>query len=204
LKGLRKEAMFFGCYARDYLLNNVAEKLNIPLYLLRYAYHQEMEDVILNNEISEELLKERFKNHIYYYEEGSGKKILTGDDAQNFIKSLTWRKFKIDKKIPEIKGMCASPGKAKGKVSVINVPSDMAKMQRGNILVSDATNPNLMPAIRKAAAIVTNVGGITCHAAIVSRELKIPCLIGAKFATKILHDGDMIEVDASNGIVIKL
>jgi len=58
-----------------------------------------------------------------------------------------------------------------------------------------------MPAIKKASAIVTNVGGITCHAAIVSRELKIPCIIGTKIATKVLKDGDLVEVDAQKGIV---
>jgi len=66
------------------------------------------------------------------------------------------------------------------------------------------TNPNMMPLIRKAKAIITDEGGITCHAAIISRELNIPCIIGTKIATKVLKDGDRVEVDADKGIVRKL
>jgi len=97
--------------------------------------------------------------------------------------------------------MPASPGKVKGIVAIINVPEEMKKMRQNNILVSEATSPDLLPAIKKASAIITNVGGITCHAAIVSRELGIPCIIGTKIATKVLKDGDLVEVDAEKGIV---
>jgi len=74
-------------------------------------------------------------------------------------------------------------------------------MQKGDILISIATNPDLVPAMKIAGAIVTDVGGITCHAAIVSRELNIPCVVGTKIATKALHEGDLIDVDATHGIV---
>ncbi len=86
-------------------------------------------------------------------------------------------------------------------VKIINTTDDIKKMQQGDVLVSYATMPDLMPAIRKAAAIVTDQGGITCHAAIVSRELGIPCIIGTNKATKVLKDGDLIEVNASHGRV---
>ncbi len=80
----------------------------------------------------------------------------------------------------------------------------MHKMQKGDILVSIATNPDLVPAMKKAAAVVTEQGGVTSHAAIVARELRIPCVIGTKIATKVLKDGNKIEVDATKGIVRKL
>ena len=63
------------------------------------------------------------------------------------------------------------------------------------------TTPDMVPIMKKAAAFVTDEGGITCHAAIVSREMKKPCIIGTKIATKILHDGQLVEVDANRGIV---
>ena len=63
------------------------------------------------------------------------------------------------------------------------------------------TTPDFVPLIRKASAIITNEGGITCHAAIVACELKKPCIVGTKIATKILRDGDLVEVDANNGVV---
>ena len=92
-------------------------------------------------------------------------------------------------------------GKATGKVRIIIRPGDMHKMSKGDILVSIATDPDIVSAMKKAAAIVTEQGGVTSHAAIVSRELNIPCVIGTKIATKVLKDGDLIEVDASKGII---
>ena len=80
----------------------------------------------------------------------------------------------------------------------------MEKFKRGDILVSPATNPNILPVMKIAAAIITDEGGITCHAAIVSREFKIPCVVGTKIATKVLKDGDLVEVDAEKGVVRKL
>lgn len=80
----------------------------------------------------------------------------------------------------------------------------MKKFQKGDILVSVATDPDIVPAMKKAAAIVTEQGGITSHAAIVSRELGIPCIIGTKIATRVLKDGDMVEVDANKGTVKKI
>ena len=77
-------------------------------------------------------------------------------------------------------------------------------MQKGDILVAPTTGPEMMTAIQKASAIVTDEGGLMSHAAIVSRELKIPCIVGTKYATKILKDGDIIEVDANNGVVRKI
>jgi len=200
LKGYRKDALFFGCYSRDFLLKEVAKRVNLPLRLLRYVYFDEMEEVILKGKTSKSLLRERFNYHVYYYQEGKGKKILVGKEAQRFVQNLKWKEIKI-KKVHELKGMPASPGKVKGIVAIIDVPEEMKKMRQNNILVSEATSPDLLPAIKKASAIITNVGGITCHAAIVSRELGIPCIIGTKIATKVLKDGDLVEVDAEKGIV---
>lgn len=78
---------------------------------------------------------------------------------------------------------------------------DNKKVKKGDILVSPMTTSAFMPAIKKATAIVTDEGGITCHAAIVSRELNTPCIIGTKIATQVLKDGDIVEVDANKGIV---
>jgi pyruvate,water dikinase len=96
------------------------------------------------------------------------------------------------------------PGLVRGAVKIILNPTDMAKMKQGDVLVAIATNPDVVPAMKKAAAIVTEQGGVTCHAAIVSRELGIPCVIGTKIATRVLKDGDEVEVDAARGIVKKL
>jgi len=78
------------------------------------------------------------------------------------------------------------------------------KVEPGDIIIAPMTSPDYVVGMRKAAAIVTDEGGITCHAAIVARELKVPCLVGTKKATKVFHDGDLVEVDATKGIVRKV
>jgi len=105
-----------------------------------------------------------------------------------------------------LKGTVASLGPAsiKGRVQIILKNDQVGNFKAGNILVTVMTSPFFVPAMKKAAAIVTDEGGLTCHAAIVSRELEIPCIIGTKFASKVLHDGDLVEVDANRGIVKKI
>ncbi len=104
-----------------------------------------------------------------------------------------------------VKGLPASPGKAAGKAHVILDPSRIDEFKEGEILVTTMTAPDWVPAMKKAKAIVTDAGGMTCHASIVSRELGIPCIVGTKSrsteATTTIHDGADITVDATNGVV---
>ena len=108
------------------------------------------------------------------------------------------------KQVRELRGQAVSSGTATGRVRVILSPKQAGKMKGGEVLVTTMTSPDFIVAMRKAVAVVTDVGGITSHAAIVSRELKIPCLVGTNIATKILKDGDRVEVDADKGIIRKL
>ena len=80
----------------------------------------------------------------------------------------------------------------------------MDQFKEGMILVTPMTAPEYLPIMKKSLAIITNEGGITCHAAIVARELKKPCIIGTKIATQVLKDGDMVEVDADSGTIRKI
>lgn len=102
-----------------------------------------------------------------------------------------------------IKGLGASPGLGSGKVQIIFSTEELDKVKEGDVLVTTMTNPDMVPAMRRASAIVTEEGGMTCHAAIVSRELGIPCIVGTSEATKVLSDGDEITVDGSRGVVYK-
>lgn len=103
--------------------------------------------------------------------------------------------------VKELKGSIAYKGIVRGKVKIVNTIDDMKKFEDGSILVSIQSSPSIMPALIKCSAIVTDEGGIMCHASIISRELKKPCVIGTKIATKVLKDGDMVEVDANIGII---
>ena len=103
--------------------------------------------------------------------------------------------------IQEVRGSVAFKGLVKGIVRVVRNISEIQNFQDGEVLVANQTTPEYVPAMKKALAFVTDQGGITCHAAIVAREMKKPCIIGTKIATKVLKDGDMVEVDANTGIV---
>jgi len=103
-----------------------------------------------------------------------------------------------------LRGSIAYPGKTKGIVKIIRKMNDLNKLNKNEILIASMTDPRYLLVMKKAAAIITNEGGITCHAAIVSRELKKPCIIGTKIATHIFKNGDRVEVDANKGIIRKL
>jgi len=116
-----------------------------------------------------------------------------------------WNRLFLEKEsfssTKEMKGMVGNKGKVTGKVRVIIDMEDLFKFNIGEILVTSMTRPEFAPLMKKAAAVITDEGGITCHAAITSRELGKPCIIGTKIATKVLKDGDLVEVDADKGIV---
>ncbi|MCX8196812.1 MAG: phosphoenolpyruvate synthase [Candidatus Micrarchaeota archaeon] len=99
------------------------------------------------------------------------------------------------------KGLGASPGVGKGRVVILASPKEIGRVQKGDVLVTEMTTPDFVPAMKKAAAIVTNSGGMTCHAAIVSREMGIPCIVGTKNATTVLKEGQLVTVDATRGII---
>lgn len=100
-----------------------------------------------------------------------------------------------------MRGQAASVGMASGPVKIIHSPSEIDKILEGDVLVTEMTTPDYVPAMKRAAAIVTDAGGRTCHAAIVSRELGIPCVVGSGSATTDLKDGQIITVDGKNGLV---
>ena len=100
-----------------------------------------------------------------------------------------------------VKGLAASPGIGRGKVRIVEDLTNINQVEDGDVLVTGMTNPDMVPAMRKCAAVVTDEGGRTCHAAIVSRELGIPCIVGAKSATKDLTEGQFVTVDSTRGVV---
>ncbi|MBK6508903.1 MAG: phosphoenolpyruvate synthase [Haliea sp.] len=100
-----------------------------------------------------------------------------------------------------VTGLGASPAVASGKVRVLSSPEQRAQLLDGEVLVAPMTSPDWVPTMRRAAAVVTDSGGMTCHAAIVSRELGIPCIVGARTATSVLRDGEVVTVDGRRGQV---
>ena len=130
-------------------------------------------------------------------------------DEEYFILPLDKTKEILEVIIPKddlgdlkiIKGSIASKGIARGVAKLVLSFKDLDKVKEGDILVAVETIPEFLSAMRRAAAFVTDQGGVTCHAAIVSREFGVPCIVGTRFATQKIKDGDLVEVDADNGIV---
>ncbi len=104
----------------------------------------------------------------------------------------------------ELEGVVVCNGLVNGNVKIVASRDDLSKVHKGDILITSMTTPEMIAVMKMAAAFVTDEGGITCHAAIIAREMKKPCIIGTKIATKVFKDGDLVEVDADKGIIRKV
>jgi phosphohistidine swiveling domain-containing protein len=202
LKAYRKDCFFYGMYVLDMLLKDIALRLHLSLKQIRFMAYWEIPNALKKGNFNEGILNKRIKFSILY-KKNNKNYIYTGEKAKKFLSNI---KIEKEKKVltNKLSGTCACVGKTKGKVKIINLPEEMGKMNEGDIMVSHTTFPSLVPAMKKASAIITDDGGITCHAAIVAREMKKPCIVGTKSATHILKDGDLVEVDAENGLVKKI
>jgi len=198
MKAYRREMQTLSYYYIENILREIGRRLHLSLAQVRMLLPEEISLGLKKNVINYNLINQRLKFMVYGY--NPTKFCYDSSKAKNLIKQEIKLEEKVGK-VNKLEGDTASPGRAKGKVAIINTPDDIPKMQSGNILVSASTNPNLMPAIRQASAIITDEGGLTCHAAIVSRELGIPCVVGTKIASRVLKDGDKVKVDADKGVV---
>jgi len=178
------------------LLLELAKKKGLKYEELLYCTIKE----VLSREIpSKQVLQKRMKNFALV-EIGEKQIVLTGSEAKKLCNQFEEKLLKAG----ELKGKTACTGKARGVCKIILKKSDYGKFQEGDVLVTSMTTPEMMPLLKKASAFLTDEGGITCHAAIVSRELNKPCIIGTKIATRVFKDGDVVEVDAGKGVVKKI
>ena len=202
-KPRRKDYQSKSYYHFEKLLLEIARRLSLSLRQARCIPPEGLSNALNTGKVDIDLINNIYNSHACLPNDDNTISILVGKEAQQFLQSnIKEEQEKI--KVNVINGSCAYHGKVTGKVTIINIPAEMAKMQQGDILVSIATTPAIVPAMKKAAAIVTDEGGLTCHAAIVSRELAVPCVVSTKIATKILKNGDWIEVDADKGVVKRL
>ena len=183
------------------LFIEVASRLDLSLKQLGALLREEI-IYLLNTGRKPNYLEiaKRLKNHILLMKKGK-LNLYSGKEAKKVIARELRKKRDKRFEAQNIKGIIGSPGYTRGKVSIVLVKNDLAKVKRGDIMVSITTHPDFVPAMRLCRAIVTDEGGILCHAAIISREIKKPCIIGTKIATKVFKDGDLVEVDANKGIV---
>ena len=162
-------------------------------------YQVTLDEISTNNIPSVKELKKRQKGYAF-----TNSTLFSGQGFKEMEKKFNIRfakEPKIKSNIKEFKGSVACNGIVRGKVRRLMTRVDVKKLLKGEVLVSPMTMPDYLPAMIKASAIITDEGGVTSHASIVAREMNKPCIIGTKIATQVLKDGDLVEVDADNGVV---
>lgn len=181
-------------YKRD-LFNQIARQINLKTEDIFYLLPKEIEGILKNKKkVNKDIIRKRKKGFAILLIKGKISKPIIGIQ----LKKLKREKIRYRN---IIKGSSANTGKVYGKVRVIFGVNDLSKFNEKEILVTNMTTPDYLFAMKKAAAIVTDIGGITSHAAIMSRELNKPCIIATQDATRVLKTGDLVEVDANKGII---
>ncbi len=183
-------------YKLKILLTEIGERSSFSLEQVAFLTTEEIQDVLNTKmEINGDKINKRIKNSAYVF---LNQKLHIITDEKVLIEidnTLTQNKTNI------LTGTGAYPGKVTGVVRIVLSNNDFHTFLPNEILVTSTTRPDYVPVMQKAAAFITNEGGLLSHAAIMAREMKKPCIIGTKLATQVLKNGDMVEVDAEKGIV---
>lgn len=189
------------CILHRYIFKAIAERLCLEPVLCSKFSERELWRALKagSGKTLKKVLPERFAA-VCTVTDAKGIHVFSGERAAKFYKKFSERASNAK----EFRGKTVSLGMARGRARVLKTPADMGKMEKGDILITTMTTPDYLPAMKKAAAIVTEEGGLTSHAAIISRELKIPCIVGVKGATQVFKDDDVVEVNADKGIVKKI
>ncbi|MEK6922033.1 MAG: PEP-utilizing enzyme, partial [Nanoarchaeota archaeon] len=193
--------VLYAFYHDDFggLFKKMQEKINLPKKLIGFMFPDEIRESLRKQKatMNKKELEERRRLSILLVEKKKARYIV-GKEAEKMYEELQKSETKQQS---EIKGQTAYPGKVQGTVCKVETYAELKKIKQGDILVTPMTSVTYVPYLEKVAGIVTDEGGIICHAASIAREMKIPTVIGTKIATKILKDGDLVEVDAEKGIV---
>ena len=195
----RRYAQLFALYKMTAIVEEIGRRLGLTLKQTRFMKTSEVEAGLSGGSVDMDEIKRRVEFSVSYADK-NGRVFYSGAEAKKAAELIKGKEQDLSG-IKELKGQVGCQGMATGTVKVVNVIEDMKKMEEGDILVAISTQPDLLPAMKKAAAFVTEQGGVTSHAAIVAREMNTPCVIGTKIATKVLKDGMKVEVDATKGIV---
>jgi phosphohistidine swiveling domain-containing protein len=184
----------------NHLMRRIGEFFKLTGRQAADLYPSVIEDCLLHDVVDlTEYKKDEENLRSFRTIEPEGYTAYFDDDAEPFLSII-----ESEEVSDELRGDSACGGVVIGKVKVLKNSDEISKVDKGDILVTTMTTPDFVPAMRKAAAIITDEGGITCHAAIVSREFGIPCIINTKSATRLLKDGEMVEVDANTGIIKRI
>jgi len=196
-RNYRTEKLYEGLFYLEKLWDKLSDNYSLLTHSLGYYLLEEIDALFLQGEkVSDKIITERKKGYGFLLHDNEIS-LITG-------KELIYKKSSYtvtDRKAKEFTGMSACRGIIRGNAKIILRASEQDKIQDGDILVTKMTTPDFLPSMKRASAFITDEGGITCHAAIMAREMNKPCIIGTKIATQIILDGNLVEVDANKGIV---
>jgi len=197
----RKKRTLLFTHCASLLLKEIGRRFGQSLAAMCYLTHDEVNELLAGKVFPPTELLARSKK-TFIYQKGNHYEIFSGARAALAVKQIF--KDADHSSIQDFRGLTAATGKVRGRAKIVKSVKEINKVKPGDILVAVMTRPDYIIGLKKAAAIVTDEGGVTCHAAIIARELGIPCIIGTKIGTKVLHDGDLIEVNANHGWVRKV
>lgn len=189
----------------SFLLKEIANRLSVSWDELCSMRYQEILSFLENgfpDQAFKERLKRRLTDHAMVLENNEITLIEDEKLKEYYLKNKEKQGELLE--IRELSGQAVSPGVVRGTAKLVFSTKDLKSINKGDILVTAMTTPEFVTAMEKASAIVTDDGGILCHAAIVSRELHLPCVVGTKKATKAFKNGNTLEVDGTNGIVRRI
>ena len=188
-------------YAFELMFVHLGKQLALPLTFFRYCLREEILQLLTGHKVDTvEIIKRR--NGVLKIVDRHKTRFIPARQIDQTLRKVLEKETVVKQDF--VDGQVAFAGRARGRARLVFGIPDLGKVTHGDILVAVTTTPDVLPAMSRAIAFVTDSGGITSHAAIVAREMKKPCVIGTKFATKIFKDGDMIEVDANKGTVRKI
>lgn len=195
----RKKVILMGIHILDRITQKISQMTKIEYGFLGTLRIPDLaKEIVYPHQQSE--LWQREQGLLWSYNEGKFTEEL-GESAQLHLAEIEKEYAQSSGEVIVLTGQTAMQGYAQGIARIITSQADFARFKEGDILVTSMTRPDFVPLMRKAAGIVTNEGGITSHAAIVARELGVPCIIGTKFATQHIPDGALVEVRANHGTV---
>ncbi len=192
----RKKNIFKAIFAFEQVLAELSRRFKIDRKYLHYLLSDDISIESLSDGSAKKKAEFRMKGSVFVRELGK-LSVFEGEEFSEFKKTFEH----VHEDVSILTGMAASLGIATGPVKICTTIESLSKVQQGDILVASMTRPEYVSAMKKAAAIVTDEGGVTCHAAIVSRELGIPCVIGTQKATKVLKDGWIVQVNANHSSI---
>lgn len=193
----RKEFILIVLHYQDIFLREVARRFEYPFEDVQLLGHNEVADIIAGQDLRSKIAERKKGFGLQFFHTH---RELSPEEISYFWS--TYESKKVDGQVAEVRGIVASKGsgeKVVGRVHILLDPNEVENFVQGEILLAPMTSPEYVFAMKKSAAIVTDEGGLTSHAAIVSRELGIPCLVGTRVATHVFKTGDLLEVDVGSG-----